>query len=116
MGLDSINNNLKSSLLLKFNSLASLILLALTMEQISEIDFGSGRGSSGVDLRWHHPKEFKALSAENRDELVQWQKSNDGKKILAQSREIDDNKRKASGQPSGGGGGGNKGKPISNGA
>ena len=28
---------------------------------ISAIDFSAGRGSSGVDLRCHHPKEFKAL-------------------------------------------------------
>ena len=44
--------------------------------QISAIDFGSGRGDSGVlDLRWHTPAEFKALSHEQRDDLVSWQKT-----------------------------------------
>ena len=38
---------------------------------ISDIDFSSGQGSSGVDLRWHHPKEFKALSANKNDKLIQ---------------------------------------------
>ena len=32
----------------------------------------AGRGSSGVDLRWHHPKEFKELSSDQKDELSQW--------------------------------------------
>ena len=83
---------------------------------VSEIDFSSGRGSSGVDLRWHHPKEFKALSAEKKDELIQWQKSNEGRKILAKSREAADKKRKADGKPLGGGGGGKGNKPVSEGA
>ena len=83
---------------------------------ISEIDFGSGRGSSGVDLRWHHPKEFKALSADKKDELISWQKSNEGKKILAKSREAADKKRKADGKSGGGGGGGKGKKTVSEGA
>jgi hypothetical protein len=56
--------------------------------QISAIDFGSGRGDSGrVDLRWHMPAEFKALSHEQRDDLVSWQKTPEGKATLAKSRE-----------------------------
>ena len=51
-------------------------------DNISAIDFNAGRGSSGVDLRWHHPKEFKALPNDQKDELVTWQKSQEGKKIL----------------------------------
>ena len=31
---------------------------------VSEIDFNAGRSSSGVDLRWHYSKEFKALTNE----------------------------------------------------
>ena len=53
---------------------------------MSGIDFGAGRGSSGVDLCWHHPKEFKALSAAKKTELYSWQKTNDGKKALKNSR------------------------------
>jgi hypothetical protein len=54
--------------------------------QISVIDFGSGRGDSGVELRWHTPSEFKALN-EHRDDLVSWQKTPEGKATLAKSRE-----------------------------
>ena len=49
---------------------------------ISVIDFSAGRGSSGVDLRWHHPKDFKALSNEHKDELCAWQKTANGENIL----------------------------------
>ena len=42
---------------------------------ISSIDFSDGRGKSGVDLRWYHPKEFKALPSDHKYELVTWQKS-----------------------------------------
>ena len=55
--------------------------------QISAIDFSSGRGDSGVDLRWHTPQEFKALNQDQKDELVSWQKTPDGKQILSKSRE-----------------------------
>ena len=41
---------------------------------ISAIDFAGGRGSSDIDLRWHHPKEFKALVSDQRDELAEWQR------------------------------------------
>ena len=34
--------------------------------QVSGVSF-AGRGSSGVDLRWHHPKEFKELISEKKD-------------------------------------------------
>ena len=47
--------------------------------QVSAIDFSSGRGDSGVDLRWHTPTEFKALSSEQKTELSTWQRSPDGK-------------------------------------
>jgi hypothetical protein len=63
--------------------------------QVSSIDFASGRGDSGVDLRWHTPNEFKALTQEQRDELVAWQKTPDGKTTLNKSREDHKNKRKS---------------------
>ena len=61
---------------------------------ISAIDFSAGRGSTGVDLRWHHPKEFKALPPDQKEELCTWQKSQDGKKILEKSKASADKKRK----------------------
>jgi hypothetical protein len=75
--------------------------------QISAIDFASGRGGSGVDLRWHTPLEFKALSHEQRDDLVSWQKTPEGKATLAKSRESAGFGRKRS---KGGSGGGSNGK------
>ena len=60
---------------------------AKTTANVSAIDFSSGRGSSGVDLRWHTPKEFMALEPEQRDELVTWQKTPEGKTTLSKSRE-----------------------------
>ena len=65
---------------------------------VSAIDFSAGRGGSGVDLRWHHPKEFKALPEDQKDELVKWQKTQEGKKLLEKSREAAaSKKRKAEG-------------------
>ena len=64
--------------------------------QVSGIDFSSGRGDSGVDLRWHTPIEFKALNQEQKDELVSWQKTPDGKQTLNKSKEELKNKRKHS--------------------
>ena len=64
----------------------------------------------------HYPKEFKALSADKKDELINWQKSNEGKKFLSKSREAEDKKRKAETKNSGGGGGGKDNKTIGEGA
>lgn len=54
--------------------------------QISSVDFSSGRGDSGVDLRWHTPKEFKDLNQDQKNELVAWQKTPDGKSLLKKSQ------------------------------
>jgi hypothetical protein len=64
--------------------------------QVSAIDFGSGRGDSGVDLRWHTPNEFRSLNQDQRNELVAWQRTPDGKNQLKKSREdyMKSNKRK----------------------
>ena len=70
---------------------------------ISSIDFSAGRGKTGVDLRWHHPQEFKALPSNQKDELVTWQKSQDGQKTLDKSRMVAEKKRKQSGGNGGGG-------------
>jgi hypothetical protein len=64
--------------------------------QVSAIDFGSGRGDTGVDLRWHTPNEFKSLTNEQKQELITWQRSPDGKSSLKKSREDHKSKRKGS--------------------
>ena len=66
---------------------------------VSAIDFSAGRGTTGVDLRWHPRKDFKELPEDQREELVQWMKSNDGRKAMKASRKTasankDDKKRK----------------------
>ena len=53
---------------------------------VSAIDYSAGRGETGVDLRWHPKSEFNRLSQEQKDELIKWQRSDDGKKLLKASR------------------------------
>ena len=60
---------------------------------ISGVTYQGGRGQSGVDLRWHHPKEFKDLPSAQKDELCRWQKSSKGRKVMDASRS--DAKRKS---------------------
>ena len=60
---------------------------------VSAIDFGAGRGSTGVDLRWHPRKEFKKLSDDQKDELTKWMKTQDGKKVIKESRKEAKRKR-----------------------
>lgn len=51
---------------------------------VSAIDYGSGRGTTGVDLRWHPRKEFLALPDKQKDELEAWLKDTSaGKKCKA---------------------------------
>ena len=33
---------------------------------ISGVDFSGGRGLSGVDIRWHHSKEFDKISKDQK--------------------------------------------------
>ena len=66
-------------------------------------------------MRWHYPKEFKALTNEQKDELTASQKTNEGGKIIGRSKEASDKlnkKRKASGM----GGNGRDNKTIGQGA
>ena len=46
---------------------------------VSSIDFSAGRGSTGVDLRFHPKDKFLALPQDQKDELRQWLATNDGK-------------------------------------
>jgi hypothetical protein len=46
----------------------------------------SGKGKSGVNLRWHPMKEYKPLNDDQRDELKAWRNSNEGKASIAVSK------------------------------
>lgn len=61
---------------------------------ISAIDFGAGRGTTGVDLRWYPNHEFRKLSDEHKTELKDWMKTQDGKKAMRKSRLAAASKRK----------------------
>ena len=46
----------------------------------------SGRGGdTGVDLRWHHPDEFKKLTSAQKSELGRWRRSEAGQSSIAES-------------------------------
>ena len=53
---------------------------------VSAMEYGAGRGVSGVDLRWHPHKEFKKLTSHQQDELRDWMKTQEGKKLMKESR------------------------------
>ena len=61
---------------------------------VSAIDYSAGRGETGVDLRWHPKSEFNKLSQDQKDELVKWQRSDDGKKLLKASRKTAADKKR----------------------
>lgn len=71
---------------------------------ISAIDFSAGRGSTGVDLRWHPKSEFMKLNKDQRDELSKWLKTDDGQKHKKESLAMsnDSRKRKQEGNATGG--------------
>ena len=47
----------------------------------------NGRGSkTSVDLRWHTASEFSALSRDEKTELSNWQRTDDGKKATSDAR------------------------------
>ena len=71
---------------------------------LSAIDFSSGRGSTGVDLRWHPKSEFMKLSKDQRNELSTWLKTDDGQKYKKASFTKGNNngKRKQEGNAAGG--------------
>ena len=76
---------------------------ATTFTISSTVSTKNGRGAkTGVDLRWHKTKEFNALTSEQKDELREWQKSIEGKKAIAESKEAyfkTKKKRKAENDP-----------------
>ena len=47
---------------------------------VSAMDYLAGRDELGVDLRWRHPKKFAKLTNDQKDELMNWLRSDYGKK------------------------------------
>ena len=61
---------------------------------VSAIDFSAGRGNTGVDLRWHPHKDFKKLPDDQKDDLIGWMKTQEGKKIMKEGRKAATSKKK----------------------
>ena len=57
------------------------------MANVSAIDFNAGRGASGVDLWWYTHKEFKKLSEDQKQELHEFMRTQEGKRVMKQSRQ-----------------------------
>jgi hypothetical protein len=51
--------------------------------KVSDTRFSAGRGKTGVDLHWHPRSKFMELSDAQKDELTTWQKTAEGKKLMA---------------------------------
>ena len=73
----------------------------------------AGRGTTGVDLRWYPNAEFRKLSDDQRNELMEWRKTPEGESAMKRSLEEARKKRKHNPNPCGGrgGGGGNNDTP-----
>ena len=68
----------------------------------------SGRGSTGVDLRWYPNAEYKALSQDQRDELAAWRDTPAGVEAMKAAKKK--RKEEQARKNGNGGGGGGKGK------
>ena len=66
---------------------------------VSSLNLKRGKGSTGVDLRWHSKAKYKKLSEPQKDELREWKRSDAGKKATEEYKKTRDAKRKAN--PSG---------------
>jgi hypothetical protein len=53
---------------------------------VASVTIQSGKGKSGVNLRWHPTNEYKALNDDQRDELKAWRNSKEGKDAIAASK------------------------------
>ena len=49
------------------------------------IDFKAGRGSTGVDLWWHPKNDFRKFHDDQKDELMIWFKTDEGKRSMKTS-------------------------------
>ena len=57
---------------------------------VSSINVQSGKGKTGVDLRWHAPAEYAKLTQEQRVEHATWMRSAEGSKIFKAQRKAGD--------------------------
>ena len=56
--------------------------------QISDVTLkGAHDSRTGVDLRWYKHSEYKKLSKEQKDELSEWQRSNEGRASIKAQRD-----------------------------
>ena len=60
------------------------------------IDFKAGRGSSGVNLRWNPDDDFRKFSKEQKDELINWLRTDEGMKQKRIKFKPDENKKRRS--------------------
>ena len=60
---------------------------------VSSINFKAGRGSSGVDLRWHPREEHLKLPQEKKDEIRNWLNTLEGIKQKRKNFKTDDRRR-----------------------
>ena len=74
---------------------------------ISALDFKAGRGTTGVDLRWHTVQEYKNLGDDQRVELQSFMRSEEGKKLMKKSRAAAAKKRNTDSSDKGKAGTGN---------
>ena len=54
--------------------------------EVSSVSGNTGRGKTGVDLRWYTVDDYKKLSNDEKDELREWQSSKDGKKTITTAK------------------------------
>ena len=55
--------------------------------RVSAIDFSAGRGSTGVDLRWYPRKDFLKLPTNQKDELMEWIKTESGRELISKFKQ-----------------------------
>ena len=69
---------------------------------VSAIDFSAGRGQTGVDFRWHPHKDFKRLPDDQKEKLLAWMKTQEGKDTMRKSRKAHDAAKRKRGNGNGG--------------
>ena len=60
---------------------------------VSSINVQSGKGKTGVDLRWHAPAEYAKLTQEQRVEHATWMRSSEGSKVFKAQRKAGDKRQ-----------------------
>ena len=63
------------------------------------------KSKTGIDLRWYNRDEFKLLNQSQKDELISWRTSAEGKAVIEANKTKLKAERNAKKQKRGGGGG-----------